>query len=128
MSIDHHYERSLCHKDIQCCVRSILCWSHYSCLCPYTKGSLRDVKKLLNKLHQGAITIIIIFAVIALKLEKGLPNFFKFQSISIIAIRCIRRQETVSIPKFSVKKQNGTISFGIQLMIDARESFNFLKR
>ena len=45
-----------------------------------------------------------IFAVIALKLEKGLPNFFKFQSISTIAIRCIRRQETVSIPKFSVKK------------------------
>ena len=64
-----------------------------------------------------------IFAVIALKLEKGLPNFFKFQSISTIAIRCIRRQETVSIPKFSV-----TISFGIQLMIDAREIFNFLKR
>ena len=69
-----------------------------------------------------------IFAVIAVKLEKGLPNFFKFKSISIIAIRCIRRQETVSIPKFSVKKQNWTISFGIQLMIDARESFNFLKR
>ena len=69
-----------------------------------------------------------IFAVIALKLEKGLPNFFKFQSISTIAIRCIRRQETVSIPNFSVKKQNWTISFGIQLMIDAREIFNFLKR
>ena len=88
----------------------------------------RDVKKLLNKLHQGAITVIMVFAVIALKLEKGLPNFFKFQSICMIAIRCIRRQETVSIPKFSVKKQNWTIIFGIQLMNDARESFNFLKR
>ena len=52
-----------------------------------------------------------IFAVIALQLEKGLPNFFKFQSSSIIAIRCIRRQETISIPKFSVKKNKTGQSF-----------------
>ena len=32
------------------------------------------------------------------KLEKNWSNLFKFQSISILAIRSNRRQETVSVP------------------------------
>ena len=33
-------------------------------------------------------------------------EFEKFQSMSIIAIRCNRRQETVLMPKLSLKQQN----------------------
>ena len=51
------------------------------------------------------------FACLALKLENVGPNsnfqmrffFFKFQSMSILAIHCRRRQETVSMPKYSLK-------------------------
>ena len=39
---------------------------------------------------------------VASKLEK-MANFFKFQSISIHAIRGDRRQETVSVPSDSLK-------------------------
>ena len=40
----------------------------------------------------------VIFENIASKLEKIGPIFFKFQSISILAIGSNRRQETVSVP------------------------------
>ena len=43
-------------------------------------------------------------------------NFFKFQSMSILVIHCNRRQETVSMPRHSLKqKKNWTIILGIQL-------------
>jgi len=38
-----------------------------------------------------------------------------YESMSMIAIRCNRRQETVLMPKHSLKQQNWTIIFGIQL-------------
>ena len=41
-------------------------------------------------------------------------NFFNFQSTSILSILCNRRQVVrVSIPKYSLEKQNWTIVFGI---------------
>ena len=41
-------------------------------------------------------------------------NYFKFQSMSILAIRSNRRQETVSIPKYSLIWQNWTITFELR--------------
>ena len=52
----------------------------------------------------------------SIKTWKRGPSFFKFQSMPILAIRSNRWQETVSKPKYSVKKQNWIIIFGIQLM------------
>ena len=58
------------------------------------------MKKISNKLHhQEALTIIILgvtFAGLALKLEKVGPNS-NFQSMSVLAIHCRTRQETVSL-------------------------------
>ena len=47
---------------------------------------------------------------------KGWVNFFKFQSMSILPIRCNRRQKTVSVAKYGLKKQNWNIIFEIKLM------------
>ena len=46
------------------------------------------LEEILNTLHQNS---------------KTLANFFKFQSISIHAIRSARRQETVSVNSNSLK-------------------------
>jgi len=74
--------------------------------------------------------IIILFwwftAGIALKIRKGWPNFVKFQSMSILAIRCNRRQETVSMAKYSLKKQNWNIIFEIKLK--RRHSVSLFKK
>ena len=44
------------------------------------------------------------FAGIALKLERVGPIFFNFQSMFILAIRCMQqRQGTVSMPKYSFR-------------------------
>ena len=65
------------------------------------------VRQLLetNKFHQGALTIIylVIFAGVALKLERRWPNFFKFFNPypQILAIRSDRRQESASMPKYN---------------------------
>ena len=42
------------------------------------------------------------FAGIALKLEKVGPSFHLFQFMSILIIRCNRRKETASVPKYSL--------------------------
>ena len=47
---------------------------------------------------------------------KGWVNFFKFQYMSILPIRCNRRQKTVSMAKYGLKKQNWNIIFEIKLM------------
>ena len=64
------------------------------------------MKKLSNKFRKGALNTTIIFLVssvgIALQLER-LNQSFKFQSISILAIRCNGWQETVSVPKYSLQ-------------------------
>ena len=49
----------------------------------------------------------------------GLTFTVKFQSMSILVIRCNRRQETGSLPK-----QNWTIVFDNSF--DAKTNFNFL--
>lgn len=51
-----------------------------------------------------------------IKTRKGWPNFFKVQSTSILAIRYTRKQETLSMPKYSPKWQNWNIIFGIWLI------------
>ena len=75
-----------------CCFRSILCWSHYWMPYPNTKCSCRVMNKISDKSHQGALTIIlyfwVIFAGIALKLEKGTPTFSSsnpYPSVSFVA-------------------------------------------
>ena len=54
----------------------------------------------------------------------GLTFTVKFQSMSILVIRCNRRQETGSLPKYSLQKQNWTIVFDNSF--DAKTNFNFL--
>ena len=59
------------------------------------------MKRISNEFYQRKLTIIafwVIFKNIASKREKIGPLFFKFQSISILAISSNRRQETVSVP------------------------------
>ena len=53
------------------------------------------------------IIYLVIFAGIA-------ANFFKFQYMCTLAIRSDKQQETVSMPKYSLKYQNWTIIFEIQ--------------
>ena len=59
-----------------------------------------------------------------LKSRKSWPNVFKTQSMSILAICGNRRKETISMPKYSLKRQNWTILSGIQLM---RNTFQLFK-
>ena len=79
-----------------CCLRSILWLSRYLMPLHIDKMLLLSslfTKTISSKFHQGAQTIItsrVTFAGIA-------PNFFKFQSRSILAIRSKRQQETVII-------------------------------
>ena len=78
------------------CLRSILWLSRYLMPLHIDKMLLQRslfTKTISSKFHQGAQTIItsqVTFAGIA-------PNFFKFQSRSILAIRSKRQQETVII-------------------------------
>ena len=78
------------------CLRSILWLSRYLMPLHIDKMFLQSslfTKTISSKFHQGAQTIItsrVTFAGIA-------PNFFKFQSRSILAIRSKRQQETVII-------------------------------
>ena len=64
------------------------------CLYPYRKCSCETMRKLSNEFYQGRLTIVIllvIFEDIASKSEKISPmHVFKFQSISILAIRSNR--------------------------------------
>ena len=64
------------------------------------------------------------FTCVALKLEKVGPIFSRFNPYSSLPSVCKRRQETVSMPKYSLRKQNWTVIFGIQLL---ENSFSFLK-
>ena len=56
------------------------------------------------------------FASVALKLEKVGPIFSRFNPYSSLPSVCNRRQETLSMPKNSLRKQNWTVISGIQLM------------
>ena len=98
-----------------CCSWSILYFEVItSCLLYlYTKSSCAVMKNISNKFHQGALVTTIVFGDFcrqSIKLEK-MTNFFKFQSMPILAIRYNRRLETVSVPKYSLQQQNLTIIF-----------------
>ena len=56
------------------------------------------MKKISKQFRQGALTIIFLgdSSGLALKLQKVDPMFYKFQSVSILAIRS--NDETVSMP------------------------------
>ena len=58
------------------------------------------MKKISKQFRQGALTIIFLgdSSGLALKLQKVDPIFYKFQSVSILAIRSNGWQETVSMP------------------------------
>ena len=74
---------------------------------------LKSYKEISNKFHQGALTITFIFgggggggSNFWRSYNDTLTSwskFFKSQSTCILAIRCDRRQERVSIPKYSLK-------------------------
>ena len=71
------------------------------CLYMYTKCSCKTTRKISNVFCQRELTIIIILVILenlASELEKIGPILSEFQSISILAIRSNRRQETVSVP------------------------------
>ena len=98
----------LCHDD-SCCFRSFLCWSHY--LVPLTTHKFFLEELWTSKIsNQEALTIIFFSLVLLLgmaghgiKTWKSWRHFFKSQSISILTIRSNRRQETVSMPKYSLE-------------------------
>ena len=98
----------LCHDD-SCCFRSFLCWSHY--LVPLTTHKFFLEELWTSKIsNQQALTIIFFSLVLLLgmaghgiKTWKSWRHFFKSQSIFILTIRSNRRQETVSVPKYSLE-------------------------
>ena len=54
------------------------------------------MKQISNKFHQQVLTIIMFFSCFCrhgIKTWKSWPNFFKFQFMSILTIRCNRPQE-----------------------------------
>ena len=80
----------------QFCAKIITCYLH-----TYTKFSCKTIRKISNAFCQGVPTIIILvsFEDVASELEKIRPIFSSFtESISILAIRSNRQQETVSVP------------------------------
>ena len=74
-------------------------------------GYKADIKQISSG-DKNITSFWVIFAGIALKL----------QSTPILVIHSKRRQETVSMPKCSIKYKNCTIMFGIH--IDAKTSFS----
>ena len=111
-----------------CWLSSILCWGHYLVPLPYTKYANRVMKDNFKQIspcstnHKNPFGD---FSRQGIKTRKGWPNFFKFQSLSILAIRYTRQQETLSMPKYSPKWQNWNIIFGIWLIW--RPVLTFLK-
>ena len=93
--------KGLRHEDFavlaQFCAKSITQYLYWTS----TKCSSETIRKISNELYQGELIIIIILVIfedMASKLEKIGPMLSKFQSISILAIRGNRWQETVSVP------------------------------
>ena len=95
-----------CHKDFavldQFCARIIT-----SRLYSWTKCFCKATTKISNEFYQRGLTIIKFLRIFwrrSIKIWlKKLAIFFKFQSISILAIRSDRPQKTVSVPSISLK-------------------------
>ena len=64
------------------------------------------------------------FCQLSTKLENVGQTFPKFQSMSILAIRCSRRQETVSVSKYSLSSKTGPL---LLESIRCEKSFSFFK-
>ena len=80
------------------CLRSILWYSHYlvvsSALTCTQNGSVELWRRYQTKFHQESLTLK--FCRHSIMTWKSWPNFFKFQSMSILAIYCNRWQETTA--------------------------------
>ena len=85
-----------------CCLRSHPeLKSLLSAFIPSTKSSSKTMRKISDECYQAGLTIVfwgVIFEGTTSKLEAIGPIFFRFQSISILAIRSNRGKETVSVP------------------------------
>ena len=68
------------------------------CLQTYTKCPSETLSKISNGCYQGELAIIILLLIYEDMASKLAKIGLKFQSISILAIRSTRRQETVSVP------------------------------
>ena len=67
-----------------------------------TKNSPVECEDGIKEISSGSTKqnyFLMIFVGISLKFKKSWPNFFKFQSIFILAIGSNKQQETVSMPK-----------------------------
>jgi len=65
-----------------------------------------------------------IFVGISLKFKKSWPNFFKFQSISILAIGSNKQQQAVSMPKYSMPEVTKRDHY---FLYELKARFSFLK-
>lgn len=74
-------------------MKILLFWINSS-LKSLLSGFMRWISNGLYQKEQPIITFLLFFVEIASKLEKVGPTFFKFQSISILAIRSKKQQET----------------------------------
>ena len=73
---------------------------------PIRKMFLEIYEENIKQISSGSTTHNIFLEILAgraLKLENSGPTSSTFQSMSILVIRCNRRQETVSMPRNSLK-------------------------
>ena len=76
---------------------------------PIHKMLLQSYKADIKQISSGDDNITIFWVIFV-------GTVLKLQSTPILVIHSNRRQETVSMPKCSIKYKNCTITFGIQLM------------
>ena len=102
---------------IICCFsRSILCWSNFlGGAFAHTQNAPVELWSRYLTISSGSTKHHNVFGN-NIKTWKRWPNFPKIQSMSILAIRNNRRQETFSMLNYTLKWQNWTIIFGIQWM------------
>ena len=94
----------------------ISCCLYWDTKCSGTVMKKKSANKFPSPANTTGIVSFIAFVSHSIKTWKCWPNFFKLQSISILAIRRNSRQETVSMLKYCLKQQNWTIIFRVQLM------------
>ena len=73
-----------------------------SSLYPYRKCPCRVMKRISNKVHQKALNHKM-FWLFSIKTWESLPDFFMFQSMSILSSPSKRQLEMVSMPLYSLK-------------------------
>ena len=107
-----------------CRFRSMLSWSDYliSLLVYHTQKTLLELWK---RYHQGSTNhnkaILVIFSRRNVETWKVSQTFFKFQSMSILAMRSYKQRKTVSMAKYG-------LGYCFSHVIDGTTRFRFLKR